>query len=570
MKQTWWKVFLLVALVAIIAGCAPTAPAAPGQAAGEGAAPAATVPPVIELDTDAAPMGADWMMTASEENPKRGGTLITAWGMAPTHFDMHQGGGCAGCAMMYNGLIMWNVADGYHTIVPALATEWSLSDDQLVYTFKLREGVTFQDGSEFNADDVVATFNRIISPPDNLSISGIREQLSMVASVTAPDPMTVEFTLSQPTPFFLEVLAGDSMVVYSAEELEANDFDLRGVTVPTGTGPFKFVEYLQGEKLVLEANTDYWNAELPYVDGVEMLHVPAWPDRGTAVLTGQADLTFNGSVDTWLEAQSRPEMVTAQAPCLNSHMIAINNEHPPFDNPLVRRAIHLAIDRQAIIDAFTPVWEPAFVSRWLPAASPWATPQEEVLQMPGYRPDKTEDIETARQLLADAGFPDGFETTFTAWTEASSSEVAVPAFAELMRTALNITGEIQVVERPRTNDVLSAGDFDLFKADIYASPILDPYPLWNLYLRTGASQNWSKYSNPDFDALLDELALENEPGARQEIINRGLDMLDENPPFFLIGFCAHSVIANQAVKGLSIENRAWSKFDRFETVWLDR
>lgn len=567
MKQMWWKALLLVTLAAVITGCTSAAPAATDQTA----APTATVPAVIELDTEAAPMGADWVMKAPEENPKRGGTVTTAWGMAPTHFDLHQGGGCAGCGMIYNGLIMWNVADGYHTIVPALATEWSVSEDHLVYTFKLREGVTFQDGSEFNADDVVATFERIINPPDNLSISGIREQLAMVTSVMAPDPLTVEFTLAQPTPFFLEVLAGDSMIVYSAEELEANNFDLRGVTVPTGTGPFKFVEYVQGEKLVLEANTEYWNSELPYVDRIEMLHVPAWPDRGTAVLTGQADFTFNGSVDTWQEAQSRPEMVTAQAPCLNSHMIAINNEHPPFDDPLVRRAIHLAIDRQAIIDAFTPVWEPAFVSRWLPAASPWATPQEEVLQLPGYRPDKTEDIETARQLLAEAGYPDGFETTFTAWTEASSSEVAVPAFAELMRTALNITGEIKVVERPRTNDVLSSGDFDLFKADIYASPVLDPYPLWNLYLHTGASQNWSKYSNPDFDALLDnELALETDPEARQEIINRGLDMLDENPPFFLIGFCAHSVIANQAVKGLSITDRAWSKFDRFETVWLDR
>ncbi len=133
--------------------------------------------------------------------------------------------------------------------------------------------------------------------------------------------------------------------------------------------------------------------------------MPAWPDRGTAVLTGQADITFNGSYDTWLEAQSRPEMVTAQAPCLNSHMFAINNTKPPFDNPLVRRAIHLAVDRQSIIDAFTPVWEPAFVTRWLPSASPWATPQEEILQMPGYRPDKTEDIETARALLAEAGYP---------------------------------------------------------------------------------------------------------------------------------------------------------------------
>jgi ABC-type transport system substrate-binding protein len=568
MRRPLWTILLLTALVSVVAGCAAPAPA---QTGGDtGAVTQVEAPEVIELDTGAATFPADWMMVAAEDNPKRGGILRTAWGMAPANFDIHQGGGCAGCTMMYNGLIMWNVADGYHTIVPALATAWSASEDGLTYTFTLREGVKFTDGSDFNAADVVATFDRIINPPENVSISGIREQLAMVDSVAAVDDFTVAFTLKQPTPFFLELLAGDAMVVYSAEELEANDFDLRGVTVPTGTGPFKFVEYIQGEKVVLEANPDHWNSELPYVDGVEMLHVPNWPDRGTAVLTGQADFSFNVSVDTWTEGQSREELLAARAPCLNSHMIAINNTEPPFDDPRVRRAIHLAVDRQALIDAFTPVWEPAFIARWIPAASPWATPYEEVLQMPGYRSDKTADIEEARALLAEAGYPDGFETTFTAWTEASSSEVAVPAFAELLRTSLNIQGEIEVVERPRTPDVLGAGDFSLFKSDTYASPVLDPYPLWNTYLRTDASQNWSRYSNPDFDALLDNLAVETDQAARQELINQGMDMLDENPPFFLIGFCAHSVLADQAVKGLALEDRLWSKFDRFETAWLDR
>ncbi|HXF62183.1 MAG TPA: ABC transporter substrate-binding protein, partial [Caldilineaceae bacterium] len=216
MKRTLWTVLLLAALVAVVAACTAPAPAPPGGAGAAGQA----APEVIELDVEATPLPADWLMTAPEENPKRGGTVRTAWGMAPTHFDIHQGGGCAGCAMMYNGLIMWNVADGYHTIVPALATGWSVSEDQLVYTFNLREGVKFQDGTDFNADDVVATFDRIINPPSNVSISGIREQLAMVESVSAVDDLTVQFTLQQPTPFFLEILAGDSMVVYSREELE--------------------------------------------------------------------------------------------------------------------------------------------------------------------------------------------------------------------------------------------------------------------------------------------------------------------------------------------------------------
>lgn len=559
MKRTLW---ILVLLSMLIGACAPgAAPIAPIEA-----------PKPIEMapSADTSAVDADWLMTAPEENPKRGGSVKTAWGANPTHFDIHQGGGCAGCGMIYDGLIMWNLMDGYRSIVPALATSWEVSDDKTTYTFHLREGVKFHDGDEFNADDVLATFNRVISPPENVAIGGMKEELAMVQEITAPDATTVVFTLKQPTPYFLEIMAGDNYIIYSQKTLEENNFDLKGVTVPPGTGPFKFVEFVPGEKIVLEANKEYWNSNLPYVDEVVLQHVAAWADRGTAVLTGQADLSFNVSVDTWNEGATRDDLVTARAACLNSHMVAINNEKEPFNDPKVRRAIHLAVDRQSLIDTFAPVWEPAFVTRWLPSASPYATPQEELLTMPGYRPDKTEDIAEAKRLLAEAGYPDGFETTFTAWTEASSSEVAVPAFAELLRTSLNIQGDVKVVERSLTAEVLKNGDFDLFKADTYASSILDPYPFWNSYLRTGASQNWSRYANPDFDTLLDELAAEIDTAKRQEIINRGLDMLDENPPFFLIGFCAHSVMASKDVKGIAIDQRLWSKFGRFETIWLDR
>jgi len=565
MKRTMWLLVLLAALVVVLTGCVVTAPppAAPPEAPGS-----TVIEREVVVEPTPPPLGE--MMKAPEPNPKRGGVLKTAWSTSPTHFDFYQGGGCAGCNMIYDGLIMWNLADGYRTIIPALAETWTVSDDQTVYTFKLREGVTFHDGAPFSAEDVVATFDRVLNPPDNISISGVQEQLEMLESVSAVDDLTVAFTLKRPTSYFLEIMAGEGMVIYAKKTLEENNYDLRGVTAPPGTGPFKFVDYIKGEKLILEANPDYWNPELPYVDGIEMLHVAAWADRGTAVLTGQADLSWNVSVDTWEEGKTRDEIMTAQAPCLNSHMVAINNTKPPLDDPRVRRAIHLAVDRQAVIDAFTPVWEPAFVTRWLPRATSFATPVDEIMTLPGYRPDKSADIEEARRLMAEAGYPDGFETTFTAWTEAASSEVAVPAFAEQLRTSLNIQGTVEVIERPRTADVLSAGEFDLFKSDTYASPILDPYPLWNTYLKTGASQNWSQYSNPDFDALLEELAVETDMTKRQELVNRGLEMLDANPPFFLIGFCAHSPMWHQSVKGLAIDQRLFSKFGRFETVWLDR
>ena len=570
MKRLFMPALLLLVVALVISGCVIQAPPAAPDAAQ--APDASSAGQVIEREevVEPTPPPMEDMLRAPEDNPKRGSILKTAWTINPTAWDFHQGGVCTGCVMMYDGLVMWNVADGYRTIIPALATTWSVSDDGLTYTFTLREGVEFHDGTPFSAEDVVATFDRIINPPENIVISGAREDLDMVEEVKMVDDLTVAFTLNRPTPYFLEIMAGDDKIVYSKKTLEENDYDLRSLMVAPGTGPFKFGEFIPGEKVVLEANEAYWNPELPYVDGIELLNVGAWVDRGTAVLTGQADFSWNVSADTWAEGTTRDELGTALAPCLNSHMVAVNNTVPPLDDPRVRKAIHLAVDRQAVIDAFTPVWEPAFVTRWLPRATSYATPADELMTMPGYRPDKEEDIEEARRLLAEAGYPDGFETNFTAWTVAASSEVAVPAFAEQLRTALNITGDINVVERALTPELLQTGDFALFKSDTYASPVLDPYPLWVKYLHSEGSQNWSRYNNPEFDALIDELAKETDLDNRRTLVNQGLDMLDENPPFFLIGFCAHSPMWHQDVKGLSIDERLWSKWARFDTVWLDR
>jgi ABC-type transport system substrate-binding protein len=331
MKRGLWTALSILVLVAIVAACA--APAAPG-ATGElsGGTVIERTEPVQEMTG-----GEGFLLAAPEENPKHGGILKTAWGANPTHFDIHQGGGWSGGNMMYDGLVLWNLLDGYGSIIPGLATSWDVSDDKTVYTFHLREGVKFHDGSDFDSADVVATFQRIIAPPDTIAIGSLKEQLAMVDTIAAPDAATVVFTLKRPTPFFLEILAGDSAVIFSAEELAANNNDLRGVTVPTGTGPFKFVEFIPGEKIVIEANPDYWNPNLPYVDGIEFLNVGAWADRGTAVLTGQADFSFNVSADTWNEGATRENLGTARAPCLNSHMVAINNEHSPWTIPLSAR-----------------------------------------------------------------------------------------------------------------------------------------------------------------------------------------------------------------------------------------
>jgi peptide/nickel transport system substrate-binding protein len=141
---------------------------------------------------------------------------------------------------------------------------------------------------------------------------------------------------------------------------------------------------------------------------------------------------------------------------------------------------------------------------------------------------------------------------------------------EELRQSLGIESEIRLVERGLLAELYQSGDFDIIVEGAFASNLVDPTLLWNANLRTGASTNWSRYANEEFDALLDQIIAESDEAARQELFAQGIAMLDENPPFLLIGFCAHSAMWHASVKGLALEDRLFSQFGRFETVWLDQ
>jgi len=510
-----------------------------------------------------------FVLRAAEPNPKRGGVVVTAWTAKMSNFDFQMGGGPHILSPIYNKLVAKNYADGYRTIMPDLATDWKMSADGKTYNFTLREGVNYHNGDPFTSDDVVANYNRIINPPEGITARS-KDGLPMIASVEKNGDYGVTFNLTDPTPYLVELLTDGRLAIYSNEELEANGMDLRPIEVPTGTGLMKFVSHTPGEIWKYEANPDYYNSELPYLDGVNMLNVPLWPDRGAAVLTGQADFSWNISPDTHKEAIKRPDLNANTVDCLNSHNFAINNSKAPYDDPRIRRALHLGVSRQNQINAYTPVWEPTFVTRWIPVPSPYATGLSAIADMPGYRADKTEDIKAAKALLAEAGYPDGFDMEITTWNQPQTADVAVPVFADDIKKNLGINASIKLVERSLQSEILADGNFELFRNGDFAGQILDPYPMWNLYLRTGATQNWSRYANPEFDAILDKLAGELDGAARGKLFNQGMDILDDNPPFYHIGFCQHSPAWARYVKGIALETRLHTYWERFDTLWLDR
>jgi peptide/nickel transport system substrate-binding protein len=532
-----------------------------------------TASPLVEkIEVVATPKAQGFLTRAPEPFPQRGGTMRTAFGVTMQHFDAHQGAGTHVLGHLYDGMFMKTIPDGLRTVTPLLATDWDISGDGLTYTFTIREGVQFHDGTPLTVDDVVVSFRRMAMPPEGV-VSTLRDFYNVVDTIDAVDDNTVQFTLSEPRTWLLEVMTNTNHIVYSAKTLEENNNDLRQLEVAPGTGPFMFVSHTPAEKWVFEANPNYWNPEVPYLDRLEMLHVPAWTDRGTAVLTHQADFSWNVSMETHQEGLRRSDIVqTRRIPGFGAYNVNFNNQRKPLDDPRVRKAIRLGVSKQALIVAFG-TQEPMTLTGWMSYASEGATSPEDLATMPGYREDKAEDIATAKQLLADAGYPNAEgipKLDIVVASVAPHSEILAPAFQDQLLQSLGIETNIRVTERALLAQNAISGEYDIQVTTAFGSPTQDPTPMWMQYLSCDGSQNQSHYCNPEFDMMVQTLNQAQDPIERAQLFEQAKTFLDEENPLFVIGFTSHLPMWRNNVKGMSMEQRTHTCWCRLDSVWLDQ
>ncbi len=215
--------------------------------------------------------GTGFQLRAPEPHAKRGGVLRYGILSAPAHFDVHQSGTVSNMGTqgaMYDNLIRRNPLDSGQTIIPDLAHSWEITPDSKTYTFFLRKGVQFHDGGALTADDVKATYARLIWPPQGFS-SPRTPLFSAVSDITVRDTHTVAFTLheARPPDFMLGAFASGWNIIVRKKTLEEHNYNLRQVMDYPGTGPFRHKKRVDKEVWVLERNPDYWNDGLPYLDG---------------------------------------------------------------------------------------------------------------------------------------------------------------------------------------------------------------------------------------------------------------------------------------------------------------
>jgi peptide/nickel transport system substrate-binding protein len=534
-------------------------------------APAAK--PAESKPAAAAPAGG--MLKAPEPNPKRGGTLKIGGFGDPAHFDLDQSPSIVNLwpqSPMYDNLIRFNPIDGGRTIIPDLAEKWEAAPDGSSYTFYLRKGVKFHDGSELTADDVIATYKRRQDPPEG--VVSIRQELFRpVKSIEAPDPYTVKFVMSEPRGYFLEALATGWSVILSKKALEANKGDLRRVPDYPGTGPYRFKEFTPRDKWALEKNPDYWNKELPYVDRIERISIPEGKDRGTAVLAGQIDFADTVSVDTYREALQRPNEVEARLiPVTWAITVTFNTQRPPFNDARVRRAVHLAVSRQDLAKVFELSDDINVGTRWIQPASPLASNKDDNLKLPGYRADKAEDIAEAKKLMAAAGFENGFKEPLVFLQRGltgSAIEIYAPAFQDMLKRHLGLESVIKPVETSVYWDQVRVGEYHMTWG-APAGAINDPSDYWGQWFKTNGPQNYAKWSNQKFDDLLAKLDRELDLEKRKALAKEGEALLDEEQPMFMHGWDNVPRIWRKYVKGVNQDVVGSYICVRYDTIWLDK
>lgn len=518
--------------------------------------------------------GSKFQLAAPEPNPKKGGVLKYGITMRPPHFDFHQSGtinslGSQGC--MFDNLVRRDPRDSGKTIIPDLAHSWEISKDSKTFTFHLRKDVLFHDGAEFTSEDVKATFDRISKPPQGISIQ--RAPLfAAVESITAPDKYVVKFNLSAPRPpdFIMGAIASGWNGIVRKKTLEDNQYNLRRVLDIPGTGPFKSKRRVENEVWVMERNDKYWNKGLPYLDGIEFYHaLPFSPELGSALLSGRVDyarLLDPGSLRKVKATNGMSGTDFYQSVIQATWM---NNKKKPMDDPRVRRAFHLVLDKPVLVDVVKDI-APMMVGGFIYPFSSFATPLPELQKRLGYQKDPAASIKEAQALMKAAGYEKGIQGLDYLVREVASFKLWSQAIQAMLQQTLNVQSTIRTAVESVWFDDVNTGKFDLAVGAI-VSTLLDPSDYFNAWYKKGGPQNYSQWDNPKFNELLPKIDTEADPKKRLEYIRAAEMIMEEDPPLLPMSWEKINDGWYNYVKGHR-PNDYFGIYDvvRFDTFWLDK
>jgi len=437
---------------------------------------------------------------------------------------------------VFEGLTRF-MADG--SVVPGLAASWDISEDGLIYTFTLREGVTFHDGTAMDAEDVKFTLDRARAEESTNAQKGL---FAGIADVTVIDPLTVQVTLSQPDGSFLFNMAWGDAVIVAPESIETI------ATNPIGTGPFKFDDWVEGDRIEMSAYEGYWG-DAPALTTATFRFI-ADPTAAFASVMAEDVDAFIGfpAPENLPQFEADPRFQVLIGNTEGETILSTNNQMEPFDDVRVRKALAHAIDRQAIIDG-------AMFGYGTPIGTHFAPHNPDYVDLTA---NSQYDPELARQLLAEAGYADGFTTTL---------KLPPPSYArrggEIIASQLREVGieaEITNLEWAQwLEEVFANKDFGLtivshtepMDISIYANP-----------------DYYFQYDSPEFQEVMAELTNTTDPEARSDLLARAQTIISEDYVNGYLFELAVATVAKAGIEGLWL-NQPTAAVDLTGVRWAE-
>jgi peptide/nickel transport system substrate-binding protein len=510
--------------------------------------------------------------TASAQKP--GGILkMYIWDNPPSLSMLEGVNPLATRAMMgvFNNLIMFDQhvkQSSLGSIVPDLATSWSWNEEGTELTLRLRQGVKWHDGKPFTAKDVQCTWDLLLdNSSDKLRVNTRKDWYRNLEQVATSGDYEVSFRLKRPQPAFLMLLAAGGSPVYPCHvpprEMRQH---------PIGTGPFKFVEFKLNESIKVTRNMDYWKKDRPYLDGIEYTIIKNMSTATLAFISGKFDMTFPNTltVPLFKDVRSqRPDAICELTPDggINRHLL-VNRDKPPFDNPDLRRAIALSLDRRAFIDILSEGQGEIGGILQPPSEGLWGMPQDQLKELPGYDPDVQKSRTEARAIMEKLSYgPDNrLKIKVSTRDLPSFRDPAVILIDQLKQ--VYIDGELETIDTTVYYPKILRKDFTVALNLQFSGP--DPDPTLDVLYGCGSSPNWDGYCNPEVDKLIERQSREGDAGRRKQLLWTIERKLAEDVARPIILYSRTGTCWQPYVKGLTIMVDSLFNANRYEDLWLDK
>ncbi len=472
---------------------------------------------------------------------------------------------------VFNNLIMYDQhkpTNSMETIVPDLATEWSWNADKTKLTFKLRKGVKWHDGKPFTAKDVKCTWDLLQGKRKvRLRKNPRKAWYKNLDRVTVDNDYQVTFHLKRRQPAFIALLASGYSPVYPCHVPPKK---MR--THPIGTGPFKFVQLKQNEFVKFTRNENYWKKDRPYLDGIEWTIIKSRSTRVLAFIAGKFDMTFNSDVTIPLLKDVREQAPNAVCELRTTNVstnLIVNQDKPPFNNPKIRKAMVLAIDRDAFIKILGHGQFIKGGAMLPPPNGVWGMPPDVLKNVAGYGPDVEKNRAEARKIMESLGYGPNNRLKIKVSTRniAIYRDPAVILIDHLKQ--IYIDGELETVETSNWHAKVARKDY-VVGLNLTGLGVDDPDAQFYENYACGSQRNYTGYCNKELEKLFEKQSMMEDREARKKIVWEIDKKLQEDAARPIIYHGKAATCWQPYVKGFTTMTNSVYNGWRMEDVWLDK